>query len=221
MAGAALSVLRTRSQQRADKENDDHIGTAEWTSYINEGYSALWDEVIRAFGDHFVSVSSSSAVAGGTGANTMSLPTDFYLLRKVQRQDGGRWHRVSRFNLAEGDSLDAVRYRLMGNSIYFEPFDACRGTYRVWYVPGYTALSADVDTIDTRVDTWNEFIVVKAAIAALNKEESDTSVLERQLATLTQRIHTMARARDAGEPDRIADIWADDAMALPSALPRP
>jgi hypothetical protein len=98
-----------------------------------------------------------------------------------------------------------INYRLIGNNVEIVPDDHAPGTYRFWYIPSYTTLALDADTVDG-VNGWEEYIIVDACIKCLEKEESDTSVFERQKAKLEQRIEEMASNRDLDQPERITDI---------------
>lgn len=52
---------------------------------------------------------------------------------------------------------------------------------------------------------WIEYVIVDAAIKCLQKEESDTTALERAKSFQLQRIENAAQNRDVGEPERISD----------------
>jgi hypothetical protein len=70
-----------------------------------------------------------------------------------------------------------------------------------------TELTDDADTMDG-VSGWGEYVIVDCVIKALQKEESDTSVAERQKAGLVQRIVDMAANRDAANPLTVTDSQA-------------
>lgn len=60
------------------------------------------------------------------------------------------------------------------------------------------------------VSGWMEYVVTDAAIKCLQKEESDTSVLQLQKAALIKRIEAAAENRDAGSPATVADVqWTN------------
>lgn len=60
------------------------------------------------------------------------------------------------------------------------------------------------------ISGWLEYVVTDAAIKMLQKEESDTSVLQLQKAALIRRIEAAAENRDAGSPATIADVqWTN------------
>lgn len=98
-----------------------------------------------------------------------------------------------------------LRYRVMGNNIQFIPTPSAGQSIRLWYVPRLKALLADTDTTDIGISGWIEYVIVRAAKYALDKEESDTSKLDQQILFLKSRIEESAANRDAGQPDTISD----------------
>jgi len=66
------------------------------------------------------------------------------------------------------------------------------------------------NTVADGISGWLEYVVTDAAIKMLQKEESDTSVLQFQKAALIKRIESAAENRDAGSPATIADVqWTN------------
>lgn len=99
-----------------------------------------------------------------------------------------------------------LQYRLLGNnSIMFIPTPSGGQSIRIWYIPRITELLQDTDITDTGISGWTEYVVVRAAKYALDKEESDSSVLTQELMFLKTRIEETAVNRDAGSPDTISD----------------
>lgn len=98
-----------------------------------------------------------------------------------------------------------MRYREMGDKLMFIPTPSANQGIRLWYIPRLTELLADNDVSDIGISGWIRYVIVRAGIYALNKEESDTSVLMAELAYLKQRIEESAVNRDAGRPQTISD----------------
>lgn len=66
------------------------------------------------------------------------------------------------------------------------------------------------NTVADGISGWLEYVVTDAAIKMMQKEESDTSVLQFQKAALIKRIEAAAENRDAGSPATIADVqWTN------------
>lgn len=103
-----------------------------------------------------------------------------------------------------------IRYRTMGTNLELIPTPSANQGIRLWYIPRLTELLADTDTTSTGISGWLRYVIVRAAIYALNKEESDTTVLQNELVYLKQRIEESASNRDAGQPDTISNTrWSN------------
>ncbi len=98
-----------------------------------------------------------------------------------------------------------MQYRIMGSKLEFIPTPSAGQQIRLWYIPRLTELLQPTDTTNVGISGWTEYIIVRAAIYALAKEESDTTVLIQQLVFLKERIETTAANRDAGQADTISD----------------
>lgn len=101
------------------------------------------------------------------------------------------------------------QYRVMGNNIQFIPTPAGNQAFRLWYIPRLKELLKDTDTSDISISGWIQYVIVRAAKYALDKEESDTTKLDQELMYLKTRIEESAANRDAGQPDRISDTRAN------------
>ena len=210
-----FAQLRERVRNRADMTGSLFISEAELGDYVNASAQELYDVLVAAFQDYYLTLTSNSVLT--TGQDSISLPADFYKLRGVDRLlDGAsEWQTVQPFSFAERNDRQGmvgltayayqdsgIRYRLQGSTVKFTPPDDCAGTYRVWYVPRMPVLTLDSDTFDG-INGWEEYVVVDAAIKCLLKEESSTTGLERQKAALLKRIQDMSVQRDSGAPEVI------------------
>lgn len=99
-----------------------------------------------------------------------------------------------------------LRYRLLGNSIEFIPTPSANQNIRIWYIPRLTQLLKDTDITTTGISGWLQYVIIRAAKYALDKEESDTTKLDQELAYLKLRIEETSTNRDTGQPDTITDI---------------
>lgn len=100
-----------------------------------------------------------------------------------------------------------LQYRLLGNnSIMFIPTPSGGQAIRVWYIPRLTELLQDTDTTDTSVSGWVQYVIVRAAMYALQKEESDVTMLTQELLFLKARIEDTSMNHDAGQADTISDV---------------
>lgn len=72
-----------------------------------------------------------------------------------------------------------------------------------------TFLTGSVIQVDGNdFNGWSEYVIIDAAIKCLVKEESDVSVLMMEKKQVLDRIEAMASNRDAGEPERVTDVYA-------------
>lgn len=97
-----------------------------------------------------------------------------------------------------------LQYRILGSNIEFIPTPTANQGVRLWYIPRLTELLQDTDITDTGISGWIEYVIVRAAKYALDKEESDTQRLTEEIVFLKQRIEETAANRDAGQPDKIS-----------------
>lgn len=202
---STLADIRRQAKQRADMENSDFIADSEWLDMINASYAELYDILVQKGIDMFV-LSQSFAVNGTT--SQYALPTSVYKLTGIDYQLGGLSYPMQKFVFADRwkyrTNQQVLRYRLVGNTIYFVPTPAAQ-TLTLWYVPPITRLAVDADTVDT-VNEWAEYIIIDAAIKARIKEESDTAELFAQKQSLVQRIQVISGDRDHAFGERVTDV---------------
>ena len=208
---STLATLRTRVRQRADMVDSDFISDSELLTYINESYAELYDLLVATYEDYYTEETSLSL---SDGSGTIPLPADFYKLRALDKDLGGQWVTVYKFDFnARNAQPTGIRepylrdtyYRIVRQDLKLAPEATADGSYRLWYIPEFTALSAESDTVDVPAG-FDEYIVIDAAIKCLVKEESSTTALDNAKAAMMKRIENMAANRDAGQPEAIADI---------------
>ncbi len=234
----ALGTIRLLAQQRADRVNSTFVTPPEWNSYINQSYFELYDRLVTLYEDYFVAAPASIQIGGTnlyalpdgttTFLNSSSVPyvaPAFYKLIGVDcglSPNGNAWVTIKKFDFiarnryvypnvtATFAGVFNLQYRLLGSNIEFIPAPAGNQIVRLWYIPRLTQLVQDTDIMDG-VSGWTEFVIVDAAIKALQKEESDVSELMRQKMDLIKRIEESAANRDAGSPDTISNTrtWGE------------
>jgi len=214
-----LDELRTAAQQEADKESDPHIGTAEWTRRVNEGYRSLWN-LVRSENDDFFLEKVAATVA--TQANNfLSVTLGNNRLRQLWYVTGSTpddYERVRRWNMEERP-WDR-QYKVAGGTVYIYPSTLAVGTYSLWREPVWTELVADGDTIHTNLIEWAEYIYLYAALGGKGKEEGDASLLGQRLGRLEKEILQIVQDLDNGEPSRVVDSQRPH-YYRPERLPRP
>lgn len=225
-----LGQLRLMAQQRADRVNSQFVTKPEWDTYINQSYFELYDLLVQKYGnDYYVEHVEFQT----DGTNQYELPDGlnyaaarpFYKLMGVDlgiAPATNAWLTLKKYEFISRNTyvypqittnllgVQSMRYRMVGGKMQFIPTPSGGQTVRLWYVPRMESLLKDTDIIDG-VSGWTEYIVIDAAIKALQKEESDVSVLAAQKLMMISRIEAAAENRDAGEPEVISNTrrWND------------
>lgn len=231
-----LGQVRLMAQQRADMTMDPFVTTPEWNSYLNQSYCELYDLLVTTYEDYFLAPAAWFVTNGQSnfyplpdGVTTFQSPTGTPFVAPAFYKDRGvdlalttapnAFTSLRRFNYRDRNkyswqnapaqflSLQNMRYRVMGQSIEFQPTPASGQVIQLWYVPRPKTLLLDSDLLDG-VSGWSEYVVVDAAIKALQKKEFPVDVLMAQKQALRDRILTAASNRDAGEPEVTADVWS-------------
>lgn len=102
-----------------------------------------------------------------------------------------------------------MRYRMIGRKLNFIPIPAGNQQVRLWYAPVLPSLLSDTDLTTIGYTGWLRYVIVRAAIYALNKEESDTTKLEQELVFMKTRIEQATQNRDQGQADTISNTRKD------------
>lgn len=214
----SLAAIRLAAQQRAEMENSNYITIPEWNSYINQSYFELYDILVTVYEDYYVQTPYTFTTDGTTAQ--YSLPSDFYKLLGVDLSlstSTNAWVTLKKFTFIARNrfvypQLNSaplgyfnLQYRLVGSTLYFIPNPSSGQSIRVWYVPKLVQLLLDSDVLDG-ISGWTEYVIVDAAIKALQKEESDCSLLMAQKMALVKRIEESSMNRDAGQPDTVSDV---------------
>lgn len=229
-ANESLGQIRLEAQQRADRVNSNFVTNAEWNRYIVQSYFELYDILVTAFEDYFVEptftiktdgVSNQYTLPNGvlTDAKDSHIGKPFYKLMGVDLgldASSQAWVTMKKFNFISRNrfvfpqvtttylGVFNLRYRLLGNTLLFIPTPSANQFIRLWYIARLTEPLQDTDMLDG-VSGWTEYVIVDAAIKALQKEESDVTALMQQKAALIKRIEESAMNRDVGQPDTISD----------------
>lgn len=212
-----LTTLRLRVRARADQENSQFVSDARLDEFINASADELYDLLVSKFDDRYSKGYSFNTVAG---TEEYALPDDFYQLRGVDLLVDGQWRALDPFNLRERNAhrnrtlvttltTSLPRYWLRADKLHVLPIPTGALQAKLWYVPLRTQLVVAADTLDG-VNGWEEWVVVHAAIKCLQKEESDTTELERELARITARIDRSAEVSRDTSPKTITNVEVDE-----------
>lgn len=161
-----LASLRTQVRQRADMVHSQFVTDAELNTWINSSHRELRDLLVQAYGEDYYAAEKSYATDGVS--DTLALPGDFYKLLGVDLLDGGRWRTLRRFNFSERNQnretdgaawWQRLRYRLRGNSLWFDRAPAAGLSVRLLYVPQAPDIGGGMD------DDGSGVIVLNGVVA--------------------------------------------------------
>ncbi len=219
-----LLELRDGARQRADRTGSDFVTDLELNSYINSEIAELKDLLIGAYDSdydvqtvEFQTSASTANYALPNGTNYSAAP-EFYKLRGVDiKLNNADWTSLRPFNFNERNRTadwsvsdgPNVRYRLVGTNLMFTPAPDAAYDVKLWYIPVATKLTANADVLRD-LNQYSEYVMVGAAMKMLVKEETDASALASIKLDLRKRIVEMAQNRDAGQPEAISDIYAEN-----------
>jgi len=231
---ASLASLRLAAQQRADRVNSNFVGLPEWNFFINQAASELYDILVQSYEDYFVAQPALFTTNGSSqsyplpdGVLTFKDPAgNTYVappLYKLMGVDLGLnnapngWVTVKKFNFIDRNQyvfpntsstlygVFNLRYRLVGSTIEFIPVPTNQQPMRLWYIPRMAQLLQDTDTLEGIAGAWFQYVIIRAAKYALDKEESDTTKLDEELLFLRKSIEESAPNRDVGQADTISN----------------
>lgn len=234
-AEMSLYGLRKASQQRADRVNSNFVTTSEWNFFIDQAMYELYDLLIDVYEDYFMAPRARFSVIGNQfiyplpnglltyqgvdNANFIAAP--FYKLLGVDlalSNAQNAFVTVSKYNFIDRNNyvypnsnstiygVFNLQYRMMGTNIEFIPTPTSGQVIQLDYIPRLPALLKDTDITTIGFSGWLQYVIIRAAKYALDKEESDTMKLDEELAYLKGRIESSANNRDAGQPDKVSDV---------------
>lgn len=234
-AELSLGELRQRSQQRADRVNSNFVTTEEWNFFLNQSLYELYDLLITCYEDYFMAqpasfvsngnqflyplpdgilnftnISNQSFVAQplykllGVDLAINNAANAYVTVNKFMFQDRNRFVYPNTASTIYG--VFNLQYRMMGTNIEFIPTPSASQIIRLWYIPRLPQLLKDTDISTLGFSGWLQYVIIRAAKYALDKEEADTTQLTQEILFLKGRIEEAAQGRDAGMPDRITDV---------------
>lgn len=235
-AEMSLLQLRTLSQQKADMVNNQFITLPEWNTFISLAMYELYDMLITIDEEYFVadpvqfqSAPNQSLYPLPDGALTFTngntnqtfVAPSFY---KFKGQDLGldtspnAFVTINKFSFIDRNQFIYpntasqaygafnLKYRLQGNNVKFIPTPSFNQTLQLWYIPRLNEMVADTDMTTLGYSGWLQYVIVRAAKYAIDKQDLDSTKLDQELLFLTDRINSTSANRDTGQPDTISDI---------------
>lgn len=194
MRKVTIAEIKRRARNRADMQHSGFISDEELLDMINEAYCELYDTLVVAFQNYYIAEETIQLVPG---TSAYPFPDDFYKIISVDFQNGNSWETLFPFN------------ELERNSVLTTTATIPNATIRLRYIPAPVTFTDDADEIDG-IAGWEALLITDVAIMMLDKEESDTSALERRRMREYARIQTMAQNRDVTMPGTVTDVTVYD-----------
>lgn len=246
----SLFEMRLHSKQTADRVNSNFVSIAEWNSFIGLAMTELYDLLVTVYEDYFKAPNATfitnnsqnlyplpNGVLTFTGDNGSSfVAAPFYKLLGVDlalNTAQNAWVTMGKYMLIDRNKYlypnsnstiygwQNAQYRMLGNNLEFIPVPAGNQKIRILYIPRLQQLLQDTDLSTIGFSGWLRYVIVRAAIYALNKEESDVSSLTMELQWLKQRIEASSVNRDAGLPDTVSDSRFNTGWSGSGGFPGP
>ena len=228
-----LGQIRLAAQQRADLVNSGFVTTSEWNSYITQSAFELYDLLVTAYQDYYLAPPALFLTNGQSNRyplpdgitsymhenGTTFVAPPFYKMNGVDvglSNNNNAWFTLQKFNWNDRNNfvypqlnstilgVFNMSYRVMGSNLEFIPVPSANQYIRIWYIPRMKQPLADTDILDG-ISGWTEYVIIDAAIKAMQKEESDVTVLGAQKMMIIQRINDAAASRDASLADTVTD----------------
>lgn len=235
-AEMSLYELRLRSQQRADRVGSDFVTDSEWNFFLMQASYELYDLLITVYEDYYAAPEIGFTTNGNdyyydlpdglitfinTETNATIVAPPFYKLLGLDmgvNTANNAYVTINKYNLINRNAfvypntastiygVFNLQYRVVGGRIRFIPTPSSGQVIRILYAPRLPQLILDTDLTTIGISGWLQYVIVRAAKYALDKEESDTSKLDAELLYLKSRIEASASNRDMGQPDTVSDI---------------
>lgn len=203
MRNVTIQTIADSARFHADMKSSNFVSDAEILSRINDAYCELYDELVSAYENYFVTTSSFPVL---TGTDTYDLPDDFYKMLGVDFQvTQGAYVTLREYNEGERNMSLTTNSNIPSGSI------------RIRYVPAPTVFTAMTDTFDG-VAGWDRLVSLLTAIDLMDAEESDSSALAKKYNRTLQRIKDMSAPRDAGMPATVVDVSSQPFQNIYGAL---
>jgi hypothetical protein len=195
----SLSDLIIKIRRRSNMERSKLVTDSEITDYINTSIADLYDLIIDCRGEQYFE--SSVDITMINGSELYDLPLDFYKVESVLTDSG---YPINTFDRRDAHhKAKNLSYSIRGNKFAVNRSDSNQ-KLKMFYIPLAPTLVAPEDTTDF-YNGWERYVVCDCSIICLNKEESDTAQLERELDRMQRRIKSSSD-KNTHQPSRVVDV---------------
>lgn len=224
------AVLRTRVRKRADMEPpDDFVSDGEIDQYLQDWWETLYAYLVGKYENHFVKFATQANIADYTadaagltaGEKDYYFPQDFWKPLRISigstTAGVGPWNDLVRAELASehylngNDRTAKPQYYILHGRIDYAQAGKRAEAFRLVPTPdaaysmriAYIPIAPDIDHIAAfpGADAW---LVRKAAIECLGKEESSVKELEASCEQILATIEATFIHKDAGQPQQVS-----------------
>jgi hypothetical protein len=232
----ALLTLRRHSMEKADRVNSNFVSLSEWNTFITLAMYELYDLLIDTYQNYNVATPVQFTTNGtqylfplpdgfitftNRITNTPFAAPPFYRLLGMDlslNTANNAYVTMGKFPFTERNDyvypnaagtiygVYNMRYQLVGSNLMIIPTPTANQILSIWYIPRLPEMMQDTDITTIGISGWMQYVIVRAAKYALDKEESDTSKLDTEIAYLKGRIEESAIDRDAGIPNTISRV---------------
>lgn len=232
----SLASLRRHAKEKADRVNSNFVSLSEWNVFLSLANAELYDLLIDTYQNYAVATPIQFTTNGlqylfplPDGAltftnritNTVEVAPPFYRLLGMDlslNSANNAYVTMGKFQFAERNDyvypnasgtiygVYNMRYQLVGSNLMIIPTPTANQILSIWYIPRVPDLIRDTDITTLGISGWLQYVIVRAAKYALDKEESDTTKLDAELVYLKGRIEESAINRDAGIPNCISRV---------------
>lgn len=232
----ALFTLRRRVREKADRVNSNFVTDPELNAFISLANYELYDLLIDTYQNYNVATPVQFPTNGtqylfplpdgfipftNRITNTVFVAPPFYRLLGMDlslNTANNAYVTMGKFPFTERNDyvypnaagtiygVYNMRYQLVGSNLMIIPTPTANQILSIWYIPRLPELMQNTDMTTLGISGWLDYVITRSAKYCLDKEESDTTKLETEIAYLKGRIEESAIDRDAGIPNTISRV---------------
>lgn len=173
---------------------------------ISSAFGRLYGVIASTGMQHYQTTLSLTTQTTALPAGFLSLVGVDYVVNAAGERRALKPLMAQERNLYRGTaSAEPVRYAIEGTDIVLYPAPVSGMTCTLTYVPQPTDLSSSADntSVDVVTPDGEEAVICGAAVMALAKEESDTSLVRAERDEALERVREWAVERMLLEPRRV------------------
>ena len=195
-----LIQLRQRARDHTISRQGGPVRDETLSTWVDTAYRSLRMRLIGLDPNRFVTSTDATVDASGVADE----PLGAYRIIRVDNDPGGSLeYSLPQISVQNEHDTPVKGWVYRGSKVAIVPQFKAAGTYRIWHIPGHTALVADDDEIDAHCVPFDEWIVLTAAIQLRQKAEEDLGAL----LTLRQDVEALiireGQDRTQGSPKAI------------------